>query len=190
MLLGFVLGCGGNSSREFAVTTLDGEEVDCTGVTNSPAIGQETVDAIAKDARKAWEMAREMDPPTRVGQRLWVNELALDVEAWFEPRSGAAQPAGIGFDSSEVVYRGRINDDYIEAEYADVINGDAEDEDLGRELCGDRVIVAGVLTVTDGNGIEGRVRWTENTYIGTVPSSCLGWVSCVRDIRIEGLEVR
>jgi hypothetical protein len=185
-----VLGCADKSSREFAVTITDALEIECKGVTNNAAFESETVEALAKERGKAWEKLTEVDPPAPEGRRLWVNELDLRMEAWFEPMSGAPSiMESDSFDSPLVVYSGSVNDGFIEGEYVDTINTDVDDEDQGRELCGDRVNVSGTLTVTDKDGIEGRIRWTELSYISAVVSSCHGWIECVRDIRIEGLEV-
>lgn len=182
-------GCDQPAAREFAVTVVDSPEIECTGVSNSAAFEQKTMDAIAKDRKKAYDKAHEGAPPTPVGRRLWVNELEHRVEAWFEQQPGQAPVAVASFDSPLVVYGGDPQDGYIEATYEDVINTDEADEEIGRALCGARPIVQGTLAVTDTSSIAGRVRWTEYSYIESVTSACNGWIACVRDIRLEGLEV-
>ena len=193
--LACVTGCTEDGSREFSVTVLDATEIECTGFSSSDAFEQDTMDAIADDIRKQYKKASETDPPTPLGRRLWVNELERSVQAWFEPRPGQSaqmpeDPSQLAFDSPLVVYSGNVNESFIEGKYSDFVNTDDEDEDAGREPCGNRSVVEGVLQVTDNAGIDGRIRWTTLLYVASVVSSCAGHVSCVRDIRIEGLEVK
>ncbi len=185
----WLTGCDDRTAREFAVTVIDSAEIACTGVSNSAAFEQSTMDALAKDRQRAYEKAHESAPPTAEGRRLWVNELEHRVEAWFEQQPGQPPVSGTRFDSPLVVYGGDPQEDFIEATYVEIINTDDEDEDVGRELCGPRPTVSGTLSVTDTGGIAGRVRWTEYSYMSSVTSACPGWIACVRDIQLEGLEV-
>ena len=92
------------------------------------------------------------------------------------------------FASASVVYEGIPREDYIEGVHEAVFNTDAQDEEAGREECGDRVRMRGSLSATDAKGILGRIRWKHFVWVDSVTSSCAGRIDCVRDIAVEGLE--
>lgn len=177
-------------SRQLAVTVTDSAEIECVGISNSAALEQPTMDSIAKDVERLWEDEQKREPPTPEGRVMRVNETELGMQAWFDPHP-ASNPAldPERFDNPLVVYAGELHDDYIEGVYRDVFNTDKEDEDAGREKCGDRVRVSGTLSLTDAKGILGRIRWQEHAYVDSVTSACAGRIECVRDIAIEGLEL-
>lgn len=178
------------ASRELAVTLMDAEEIECIGVTMSDALEQSTLDDIAKNAERQWEDEREREPPTPEGRVMYLNETLQEVQAWFDPHPGADFSIDSeAYDSPFAVYVGEPNEGFIEARYVDVFNTDEEDEDAGREACGDRVRVQGTLSLTDEKGIKGRIRWTHHQWINGSTSACEGRIDCVRDIQVDGLEV-
>lgn len=178
--------CAEPGTRSFAVTVTDALELDCVASSDSPALEQETLDAIAKDLSKAWEKEAEVSPPRPRGRVLLVNELRHELNAWFEPDpKGDDEP----FTDPLAVYRGEPRDGYLEGIFEDLVSTDEEDEEAGRELCGPRVLARGVLSLTDDDGILGRIRWTQNRYVSSVDSTCAGLVACARDVRIQGLEM-
>jgi hypothetical protein len=188
-MAGTLLGCEQRAAREFAVTVVDAAEIECVGVSNSPGFEQDTMDTLAKNYAKAYKQEHEGEPLTPVGRRLWVNELDHRIEAWFETRTGQAAVDDSGFDSPLVVYGGDPQEGFIEGSYTDTVNTDDVYEEIGRKLCGPRTSVTGTLSVTDADGISGRIRWTEFRYVDSVRSACDGWFTCARDIKLEGLEV-
>lgn len=193
LLLGCVwlLGCNeAAASRQLAVTITDTTEIECAGITNSDALEQETLDAIAKDVARLWEDEQEREPPTPEGRIMRVNETDRTMSAWFDPHPGSEFAGDVdGYDSPFAVYVGDLHDNYIEGVYQDVFNTDEQDEDAGRTPCGDRARVIGVLSATDAKGILGRIRWHYNIWIDSVTSACAGRIECVRDVAVEGLEL-
>ena len=108
------------------------------------------------------------------------------MEAWFEPHPEAADEP---FTTTLAIYRGEPREGYLEGIFEDLFNTDDEDEKAGRQPCGRRPLARGVLSVTDDDGVLGRIRWTEYHYVSSVDSACAGHVDCARDVRIEGLEM-
>jgi hypothetical protein len=189
-LLLATLGCNEPTSRQAAVTLLDAEEIECVGVTTSEAFEQETMDSIAKDVERQWEDEKQTDPPTPEGRTMRINETEEQMQAWFDPHPSTDLVSDSErYDSPEVVYVGEYHDDYVEGVYEEIFNTDEQDEDAGRELCGDRVRVRGTLSLTDAKGILGRIRWLHIFYIDGVTSACAGRIECVRDIAVDGLEL-
>lgn len=205
-----VSGCGEPQSRTFAVTVTDSPTIDCTGHAHGLLADPEQLDELAKEARKAWKKAYAADPPTPQGRVLHVNELEQIMQAWFdserptvqttpspwedgEPRdtSGESAPAEEPprFDDPEVVYEGGLQDDFIEGTFVDGFNTDEADEEAGLQPCGPRQRVRGTLSLTTKDGVAGRVRWTDITYLASTFSACEGRIECARDISVEGLEV-
>jgi hypothetical protein len=178
--------CGEPSTRSFAVTVTDAMELHCVGYSDSPALEQETLDAIAEDLSDAWEDETELLPPQPRGRVLLVNELRHKMEAWFEPHAEAADEP---FTTPLAIYRGDPQEGFLEGTFEDLFNSDEEDDEAGREPCGPRPHARGVLSVTDDDGVLGRIRWTEYAWISSVDSACAGHVDCARDVRIEGLEM-
>lgn len=184
-----IVGCASSeASRQLAVTVTDATEIECAGISSSAALEQQTMDSIAKDIERAWEEAREREPPSPEGRVMRVNETELGMQAWFDPHP-VSNFDPERFDNPLVVYVGDFHDGYIEGVYRDVFNTDKDDEDAGRELCGDRLRVSGTLSLTDAKGILGRIRWQEHTYVDSVTSACAGRIECVRDIAVDGLEL-
>jgi len=93
------------------------------------------------------------------------------------------------YDDPDVVYEGELHDDYIEGSYAELLNTDAADEELGLYPCGPRARAYGILSITEDGGALGRIRWTHIRYVGSEFSACEGRIECVRSIAIEGLAV-
>ena len=60
---------------------------------------------------------------------------------------------------------------------------------LERELCGARPIARGVLSLTDGDALQGRIRWSDYSYIATADSACAASIVCSRDILVEGAQI-
>lgn len=192
VVIAALVGCvDAPASRQLAVTVQDAEEIECTAVTNSDALEQETLDAIAKDVERLWEDEREREPPTREGRIMHLNETQTEMHAWFDPHPGSDFAIDSeAYDSPFAVYVGEHQEeDFIEARYIDVFNTDDQDEDAGREQCGDRVRVQGTLSLTDAKGILGRIRWSHHIWVDSVTSACAGRIDCVRDIEVDGLEV-
>ncbi len=180
-------GCQPSTTRSFAVTVTDALTLDCRGVSKNAAIEQEALDSIAKDTSKSWEKEAKKSPPRPHGRVLLINELEHQMQAWFEPRPEADTDAP--FAGPLAVYRGELHEGYLEGSYDDLFSSDEEDEDAGREPCGPRPLAGGVLSLTDDDGVLGRVRWTEYQYVSSVTSACAGWIACARDVRVEGLEM-
>ena len=191
--LAFVVlaGCDGQAaSRQLAVTLLDAPRIACVGITNTPALEQETMDSIAKDLERQWRDQREQDPPAAEGRVLRVNETERAMQAWFDPHPGSDFFSDAeAYDSPFVVYAGDVQEGYLEGQFVEVFNTDKQDEDAGRELCGDRARMQGILSVTDDDGILGRIRWTHHVWVDSVTSACGGRIDCVRDIGVDGLEL-
>ncbi len=112
------------------------------------------------------------------------------MSAWFDPHPGnGSSPEVVRFDGASVVYSGPFHEEYIEGSYIDLFNTDAQDEEAGREACGDRARVSGILSLTHSKGILGRIRWTEHTYVDSVTSACAGKIDCVRDVQVSGVAI-
>jgi hypothetical protein len=176
--------CAEESSQEYAVTITDAISQDCRGESDNDAFEPQTLEQVAIASENQFEESRLAEPPSAEGRILRINDFDGNVRAWFDaPLNGF----GVEFASPGAVYLGTSHSDYIEGEYKDLFNTDALDEQQGREPCGDRPRATGVLSATIGNGLIGRIRWTEYTYIPSVTSSCAARVACVRDVAVEGL---
>ena len=140
-------GCDGTDvSRQLAVTVTDSDMIECLGTTSSEALEQQTMDSIAKDMERAWEAERAKQPPTPEGRMLRVNETERDMRAWFDPHTGTGFALDAGsFDDPLVVYVGEPHDGYIEGTYESIFNTDPDDEEAGRDLCGDLLLLSGTL---------------------------------------------
>jgi len=190
LLLLALCGCDESSSRLFAVTVLDTARMDCKATTNSDEIEQLTIDALADDIRRAWQKTQETYPPTPLGRLLYVVTIEQQVLAWFDPAWGAEEnPSHHRYDDPGSVYQGELQDDLIAANFEELINTDDVDEDFERELCGARPIARGVLSLTDGDALQGRIRWSDYSYIATADSACAASIVCSRDILVEGAEI-
>ena len=204
------LGCSTPKAQTFAVTLLDSTTLDCAaypvGLLSDPVMLQN----IAKAQGKAWQDAYVSSPPRPEARILRINELETRMQAWFDPSpadSGRADSgiAGVGgglsaeivsggtptfaYDAPTTVYQGELHNDYVEGLYADSLDSDPEDQDAGRYACGPRTSAQGMLTVTKVNGVQGRIRWTDVTWVGSEFAVCEGHVDCVRNIAVEGLSV-
>ncbi len=182
--------CDDSSARLFAVTVLDTTGMECKATTHSEQIAQETIDALADDIRRAWQKTHETYPPTPLGRLLYIVEIEQRVLSWFEPSSGAEDtPSYHRYDDPGSVYQGELQDDLVEASYEELVNTDDVDEDFERELCGPRPMARGVLSLTDGDALQGRIRWSDYSYIATADSACSADIVCARDILVEGAEI-
>ena len=179
-------GCTGGDARTFAATLTDALEMSCTGHTRHAAFEQEALDEIAEDMEEEYEAAMIASPPTPLGRVMHLVEREDEVQAWFDVANGG-EP--VPFAHAGVVYRGPPQDGYIEGRFAVTRNDDEDDGDAGRELCGDRLLSEGVLSLTDGDGVQGRVRWRDLRYVEATPSRCLAWIACVRNILVDGLPI-
>lgn len=183
-------GCSPPRSRLFAITLQDATEIECEGVSLSPTFEQADVDQLARDLEGAMEAQRKADPPTPEGRMLRVNEIEDRMRAWFDPYTTVADfNAPRQYATPTTVYEGEPHDDYIEGWYEDRFNTDQQDAVNERQLCGERLRASGLLTVTDEDGVMGRIRWTDVLWLEAGISACGGQVSCVRNLEIEGLEV-
>ena len=180
-------GCGDElGARRFAITVTESATLDCAGYPG-PFVEQDTVDALAKSAEKAWRDAHEREPATPQGNVLYLLELEGSVQAWLESASYDAAVPWAGLSGPSVVYAGQAHPGYLDLSYADSFNTDADDELFGLQPCGDRLHALGVLSGTlVGDILEGRVRWTEVQYVGSAFAACDGRVECARDVALAG----
>jgi hypothetical protein len=181
--------CKAPGSRRFAVTVQDSIEAECVGVSDDYEIAQETIEGLAQDVERVWEATQLANPPLPEGRLLRVNEVENRMRAWFDPYLSANDfIIPHRYADPRTVYQGEVQDEYVEGIYEERFNTDIEDEQRGRPPCGDRLRVHGIMTLTEAEGVRGRIRWTEVQWVDTSTSSCGGYVSCARDIQLEGLE--
>jgi hypothetical protein len=179
-----VTGCADSGARTFAATLSDALETSCRATTRHVAFEQDVLDEIAEDLEEDYASAMLEAPPPPLGRILHLLEREQEVQAWFDV-AGSGEP--VPFANAGTVYRGEPQDGYVEARFAVTRNTDEGDEDAGLELCGDRLLVEGVLSLTDDDGVQGRIRWLERHHVEAVPSRCLAWIDCARDILVDGL---
>lgn len=178
-------GCDGGQARTFAATLTDATETSCRGVTRHAAFEQDTLDEIAEDLEEAYaDRLLETGAPT-IGRTLRLVERSDEVRAWFEVEGASGE--AVFFAHAGVVYRGPPQDGFIEARFALTENDDLADEEAGLELCGERLHAEGVLSLTDGDGVQGRIRWRDRLYLDAAPSRCLAFIDCSRSIAVDGL---
>lgn len=185
VLLLAATGCADGEARVFAATLHDAAETTCRGVSRHAAFEPELLEDLAEDLEDAYASAALASPPTPFGRVLHLHERDDAVHAWFDAPGAAGDP--VPFAHPGAVYRGPPRDGYVEGRFAVTLNLDEDDEDAGLELCGDRLLAEGVLSLTDGDGLEGRIRWRELHYVDAVPSRCLAWIECARDVLVDGL---
>jgi hypothetical protein len=183
------LGCEAEPSRRFAVTVQDTIETKCVGVSNDLGLSQDNLDDLADQIRRAWKANAEANPPTAEGRLLRVNELDTRMSAWFDPYVTVDDlTAPRRYADPHTVYQGETLDDQIEGVFEVRFNTDDDDQQSQRTLCGNRLRYAGLLSLTDVGGVQGRIEWAEYTWIESPVSACAGFVVCSRYIGLEGLE--
>jgi hypothetical protein len=184
-----LLGCENETSRRFAVTITDTTDTECDGFSNELGLSQSNIDDLAVEIRRSWEANAEADPPTAEGRLLRVNEVDTRMSAWFDPYVTLADLSGPrSYDDPSTVYEGEVLADQIQGLFEVRFNTDDEDQETQRTLCGNRLHYAGLLSLTDGEGVQGRIRWAEYTWIESPLTACAGYVVCTRNIALEGLE--
>lgn len=180
------LGCDDTSARLFSVTVQEPLTIQCEGVTyDENAYDEDTIKGFAIQTRRAWKREKERFPPLLRGRELHIIEVESSVRVWFEAGE-ANSDFTTGFGA---VFDGTLEEDFVQANYEQVLNTDEDDEDAGWELCGPRPLLAGEFSATDVNdSILGRIRWQDIQYYSSESSSCAATVTCTRDVSVWGAE--
>jgi len=181
-------GCGGGHGGEYWVTVTDGVAVSCVGVKLKPIVPTSQVTSAAHSIEQAIKTAFLLEPARPEGHILRVVEGADEMRAWFD--GPAFQPNGIPSALSPTeVYVGAPHDDSIEGDSSDVfrLNVPPASGSENPADCGELLRSQGALRLTvDAEGIDGRIRRTEYSYLSGGISACDVRVECGRTLLVEG----